>query len=254
MKREAVVAGAVPRGGRRSRVDGGLPAAGRELIADACEPGARPAAAAPRPERTALPAAPGERGRGRKRSAPTLADTATPREYGRSAGARPAARRSLRTPAVLAWLRLLRVWHKVSRATSEPLRRAGLTPGQFAVLATVGGAEGMAQQRLAGSLAVTQGNVCQLVDRLERVGLLERRQEGRTNRLFLTPKGRALFEEVVTAHEALVAAQFAALSHEQQVQLHHLLRELDRSLDGYGGMPPARSVPAAGVQPAQTAD
>jgi len=169
-----------------------------------------------------------------------------------AAGAR--GRRALRTPGVLAWLRLLRVWHKVSRATSEPLRRAGLTPGQFAVLATVGGAEGMAQQRLAGSLAVTQGNVCQLVDRLERAGLLERRPEGRTNRLFLTPRGRALFEEVVTAHEALVAAQFAALSREQQVQLHHLLRELDRSLDGCGGMPPARSVPAAGVQPAQTVD
>lgn len=139
--------------------------------------------------------------------------------------------RQLRTPALLAWLRLLRVWHKVSRATGESLRWAGLAPGQFAVLAHVGAAEGMAQQQLAQTLAVTQGNICQLVDKMERADLLVRRQEGRMNRLFLTAKGRALFDEVVPTHEAQVAAQFAGLPREKQVQLHRLLRDLDRSLD-----------------------
>src|SRR5919199_773243 len=95
-----------------------------------------------------------------------------------------------RTPAVLAWLRLMRVWHKVSRATAGQLRQAGLTQGQFGVLAHVGANEGLAQQRLAGTLAVTQGNVCQIVDKLEQAGLLERRQVGRSNHLFLTPAGR----------------------------------------------------------------
>jgi DNA-binding MarR family transcriptional regulator len=135
----------------------------------------------------------------------------------------------------MAWLRLMRVWHKVERASGGPLRRAGLTLGQFAVLAHVGAAEGMAQGDLARALAVTEGNVCQLVDRMARAGWVERRPEGRTNRLVLTPKGRALFDQVVPAHEELIAAQFAALSHDQQIQLHRLLRDLDRSLGPTAG-------------------
>ncbi len=138
----------------------------------------------------------------------------------------------LRTPALLAWLRLLRVRHRVQRASDEPLRGAGLSQAQFTVLAQVGGAEGLAQQDLAEALAVTQGNVCQVLDRMERSGLLVRRQDGRTNRLYLTDRGRALFAEVVSAHEALVAEQFSALSAEEQVQLLGLLRKLDRATRG----------------------
>src|SRR4051812_10183228 len=104
-------------------------------------------------------------------------------------GVAPSGGSVLRTPALLAWLRLLRVHHKVLRIIDEDLRTSGLTTGQFGVLVHVGAAEGMAQQELAETLAVTQGNVCQLVDKLERTGLLERRQEGRANRLFLTPRG-----------------------------------------------------------------
>lgn len=147
-----------------------------------------------------------------------------------SSGSNGNDRRALRTPALLAWLRLMRVWHKVERASGESLRDAGLTPGQFAVLAQVGAVEGMAQGDLARKLAVTQGNVCQLIDRMERAGLLERRPEGRTNRLALTAKGRALFDRVVPAHEVEVAAQFAGLTYQEQIQLHRLLRDLDRSV------------------------
>jgi DNA-binding MarR family transcriptional regulator len=154
---------------------------------------------------------------------------------GPAAGPAAGPARALRTPALLAWLRLLRVWHKVTRVAAEDLRAAGLTTGQFAVLVHVGAAEGLAQQQLAARLAVTQGNVCQLLDKLERAGLLERRQEGRTNRLFLTPAGRARHRRVVPAHEALVAAQFAGLPTAQQAQLHRLLRDLDRSIGTSGG-------------------
>ena len=80
------------------------------------------------------------------------------------------------------------------------------------------------------SLLVTKGNVSHLVDQMERRGLVSRRQEGRTNRLYLTEEGWRLFEEVVPAHEDLVNQQMSALSEEEQAQLHELLRELDRSL------------------------
>ena len=89
----------------------------------------------------------------------------------------------------------------------------------------------MTQQELAESLLVTKGNVCQLLDRMESSGLLERRQEGRSNRLYLTEKGQGLFEQVVPDHEDSIARHFAALSSSEQRTLLEILRKLDRSLD-----------------------
>jgi DNA-binding MarR family transcriptional regulator len=65
---------------------------------------------------------------------------------------------------------------------------------------------------------------------MEGRGLVERRPEGRTNRLFLTGEGRRLFEEAVPAHEALIAERLSVLSPEEQRQLLELLRKLDRAL------------------------
>jgi DNA-binding MarR family transcriptional regulator len=132
--------------------------------------------------------------------------------------------------AVPTWLRLARVFAKVDRASVEQLRAFGLSVAQFDVLAHVGGAEGITQQELARHLLVTKGNVTQLIDRMERCGLLVRRQEGRANRLFLTETGRQRFAEVVPAHEAHIARRLDALPPEELSELHRLLRKLDRSL------------------------
>lgn len=136
-----------------------------------------------------------------------------------------------RKPAVMAWLRLIRVFQKVDHATAIGLQRFGISRAHFDVLAHVGADEGITQQRLADSLLVTKGNVCQLLDRMEQRGLIERHQDGRANRLYLTPAGRRLFEQIVPNHEALVAEQFASLSSEEQFELLDLLRAVDRSLE-----------------------
>jgi DNA-binding MarR family transcriptional regulator len=138
---------------------------------------------------------------------------------------------SARRPSVLGWLRLLRVGSKVERALDEHMRLFGLSNAQFDVLAHVGTAEGITQRELADSLLVTKGNVAQLLDRMEARGLILRRREGRTNRLFLTDEGRRLFAEAVPAHEALVDERLSALSRKEQRRLHELLRKLDRALD-----------------------
>jgi MarR family transcriptional regulator, 2-MHQ and catechol-resistance regulon repressor len=131
----------------------------------------------------------------------------------------------------LGWLRLMRVHQRVNRASGEQLKGWDLSLAQFDVLAHVGAAEGTSQQELADSLLVTKGNVCQLLDKMEGRGLILRRQEGRTNRLFLTEEGRKLFEEVVPAHQAAIAERFSVLSEEEQAQLYELLRKCDRALD-----------------------
>jgi DNA-binding MarR family transcriptional regulator len=138
---------------------------------------------------------------------------------------------NIRRPALLAWLRLARVFQKIDRASAERLRCRSLSVAQFDVLAHVGASEGLTQQELADSLLVTKGNVCQLLDRMQQSGLLERRQEGRANHLFLTDTGSRMFEAIVPEHEETIADLFSALTADEQVQLLELLRKLDRSLN-----------------------
>src|SRR5215211_1037658 len=139
--------------------------------------------------------------------------------------------RNLRRPGLLAWLRLMRVFQKVDRGSGERLRAWDLSVAQFDVLAHVGASEGIVQQELADSLLVTKSNVCQHLDRMEGRGLILRRKEGRNNRVFLTQRGRRLFDEVVPAHEAFIVERFCGLSPAEQERLHELLRTLDRGLD-----------------------
>jgi DNA-binding MarR family transcriptional regulator len=140
------------------------------------------------------------------------------------------ARVSLRRPALLAWLRMARVFSKIDRASSDEMRCRGLSLAQFDVLAHVGAREGVTQQELADALLVTKGNVCQLLDRMERSGLIERQQDGRSNRLFPTEEGRRVFHSIVPSHEDHIVDKFDVLTAEEQTQLLALLRKLDRAL------------------------
>src|SRR5215468_7626439 len=119
---------------------------------------------------------------------------------------------AMKSWAVPSWLRLVHIFQRVDHVSHEFLREWDLSVAQFDVIAHVGAAEGMTQQVLADRLLVTKGNVCQLLDRLEDAGLIERRQDGRANRLYLTVAGHALFRRVVPAHEALIAEQFTVLT------------------------------------------
>jgi DNA-binding MarR family transcriptional regulator len=140
-------------------------------------------------------------------------------------------RKGVRRASVLGWRRLARVDQKVDRASSEHLREWDLSVAQFDVLAHVGASEGLTQQELADGLLVTKGNVCQLLDKMERRGLIVRRPEGRANRVYLTPAGRTLFNAVVPAQENLIARLFSVLSADEQRELMRLLGKLDRAMD-----------------------
>jgi DNA-binding MarR family transcriptional regulator len=131
---------------------------------------------------------------------------------------------------VVAWLRLARVYQRVDRRSARHLRRWGLSVAQFDALVQIGVAEGLTQQELADALLVTKGNVCQLIARMEQLDLLIREQDGRANRLRLSPKGRKLFADVVPAQEALIGRQIDALSPEEQRLLVRLLGKLDRAI------------------------
>jgi DNA-binding MarR family transcriptional regulator len=131
---------------------------------------------------------------------------------------------------VLAWLRLVRVYQKVERVAMAHLRRWEVSAPQFDILTHLGAAEGITQQELAAARLTTKGNLSQLLDHMERDGLVRRVRDGRVKRVYLTEAGRRLFAEVVPDHEALIAAQFSALAPQDQDRLLGLLRTLDHAL------------------------
>lgn len=133
--------------------------------------------------------------------------------------------------AVLAWVRLMRVYHKMNRRTADEMKQWNLTVSRFDVLNQAGVREGRTQQEIADALLVTKGNIVQLLDGMEADGLLYRRRRGRNNHIFLTDAGRELREKSVTCHEDRISRDMSALTPEEQQTLTTLLRKLDRSLD-----------------------
>ena len=132
--------------------------------------------------------------------------------------------------AVVAWLRLARIFQKVDRRTAATLRDWNLSVSRFDILNHAGAQEGRPQQDLARSLLVTKGNITQLLDAMEQDGLVERRKCGRTNLVFLTDAGRALRTQSLVDHEQRIVDEFSALTPEETETLLTLLRKLDRSL------------------------
>jgi|HigsolmetaAR201D_1030396.scaffolds.fasta_scaffold21319_2 DNA-binding MarR family transcriptional regulator len=138
---------------------------------------------------------------------------------------------SLRQPAVLAWLRLARVFQKINTKSERFFRSQDLNSAQFDVLAKVGASSGITQQELAAALLVTKGNISQLLAKMEQDGLIVRRQEGRSNLLSLSERGQKLYEEVVPQQEQLIAELLQGLTRDEQFELLHLLRKLDHQLE-----------------------
>jgi DNA-binding MarR family transcriptional regulator len=135
----------------------------------------------------------------------------------------------LRNPAVRAWVRMLRLSQKMQPALVKKLRGLGLNPAEFDILDTLAAREGLTQQELADALLVTKGNMTYHLCRMAERGLVDRRPEGRKNRLYLTGEGRRLLEEALPEHEALIDERFSGLSVEERAQLADLLGKLERS-------------------------
>jgi DNA-binding MarR family transcriptional regulator len=85
---------------------------------------------------------------------------------------------------------------------SDFLRRFALTDVQFNLLMILkcqGQTEDLSQARLSEMMLVNRANITGLVDRLEKAGLVRRTgdpKDRRTNRIILTPKGKALINKV----------------------------------------------------------
>ena len=140
------------------------------------------------------------------------------------------------TPAVVeAWANLVRTEGRSSTRSRRSLKRARLPPlDWYHVLHEIDRSpKGMLRQTgVQDRTQLAQYNVCRLVDRLEREGLVERRQcpvDGRNNVLLITAKGRALRRSMWPVYAAAIEAHFGAhLSEADAEQLARLLGKLVR--------------------------
>ena len=134
---------------------------------------------------------------------------------------------------VEAWASLVRAERTLLDRVEENLKQAELPPlDWYHVLHEVDRSpKGMLRQSgVQDRTQLAQYNVCRLVDRLEREGLLERHQcqiDGRSNVLVITAKGRELRRAMWPIYASAIEQHFGArLSQAEAEQLAKLLAKV----------------------------
>ena len=127
----------------------------------------------------------------------------------------------------------------VIRERQTPLfARHGLQHGEFDVLATLrrsGEREGLTPTALFEAAMMSSGGMTARIDRLEKVGLVERRPhptDRRATLVRLTDKGFALIDAIMPSHQDTAREALAGLSVDEQKALNALLARLIAGLNG----------------------
>ena len=122
--------------------------------------------------------------------------------------------------------------------TEQMYEPFGLNRGGVEVLAALrsnGAGRSLSPTVLCQLSLVTSATMTNRLDRLEQDGLLRRRPDPTDRRgllVELTPKGRALIDELITSVVARRADQISGLDPDEQDQLAELLRKLLLSVEG----------------------
>jgi len=129
------------------------------------------------------------------------------------------------------WIRFLRFSLQSHKKLEADLDKAGLTPPQFYVLATIGYAGGLPFGEIGAKMMVTVSNLTGIVDRLEEKKLVARKRDENDRRVVhvvLTEKGARLYKTTIPVFESSAARIFAGLDSSEQKELSALLRKLNQ--------------------------
>ncbi len=126
-------------------------------------------------------------------------------------------------------MKLLRAAKTVIARTETRLHAVGLTPTQLGVLEGILHRGAMTQRELGRKVLTSAGNMTDVIDKLERRGLVSRTRaklDRRSVLVDLTPAGRTLIQSVFPGHAADIAAAMAGLDRAELGELGRLLRKL----------------------------
>ncbi|QUJ78426.1 MarR family transcriptional regulator [Sulfitobacter albidus] len=118
------------------------------------------------------------------------------------------------------------------------VRARGLRVPEWRVLACLFDDDGQMITRLAGFAMLEQSRLTRIIDGMVDRALLERREDAkdkRRRRIYLTPKGRAIAEDLVTRARAHEAALLKRLSETDRGRLVPALQALLAALDPKAG-------------------
>lgn len=135
--------------------------------------------------------------------------------------------RALRT-----WIALARAHMAVARHAAADVARHGLTTAEFGVLEALYHKGPMLLNEVQRRILVSSGGITYLVDRLEKRGLVERRDcpgDRRARLAALTGDGEALVAAIFPEHAATIRRALAGLSAAEQDEAARLLRMVQQS-------------------------
>lgn len=107
-------------------------------------------------------------------------------------------------------------------------------PGQPAMLSTLSEEDGQSQTDIARNLNIKPATVTVMLNRMEKSGLLERRQDlndQRVSRVYLTEAGRNMYTRVRAIRHRIDSECFANLTETEQDLLRRLLMQVRGSLE-----------------------
>ncbi len=129
------------------------------------------------------------------------------------------------------WLRLLACCNLMLMNLRGNLRAEfGMTLPTFDILVQIHRPpRGPTMGELSKRLMVSKGSVTDLIERLERRGLVVRRadpNDGRVQHVFLSAKGSAILDRVIPQHDSWVTDAMAGLDRDTLAKLNRMLGEL----------------------------
>jgi len=134
-------------------------------------------------------------------------------------------------PTVRLLMRAMKLHQGNIRAKLEEL---GLYRGQAAILSALWHEEGIAQTEIAARTWVSPATMTHALQRMEQVGLIERRpdpEDQRRSRVYLTDAGRALEGPVSQAWADIEGRLLDGFSQEEQTLLRQFLKGMIANME-----------------------
>ncbi len=127
---------------------------------------------------------------------------------------------------------LSRAYRNVGDSANKSIHRFGLNPTEFAVLELLFNKGDTPLQQIGGKILIASGSITYVVDKLEKKGLLIRKQCPKDRRVTfasLTDEGIKFMERIFPEHAEYLNDIQSSLTIEEKEQLMLLLKKL-----GYG--------------------
>jgi len=124
---------------------------------------------------------------------------------------------------------MMRFTNQSNQLSNEFLKCFDLTTAQFDVLIQIKTYAPLTQSQLAEKVIVTQGGMSRMLARLEKEGLIERKQNWKTKTISLTAKGEQMIDAATPSQLQFQSSLFEeVLTEEEMKTLNTLMSKLEK--------------------------